>query len=194
MKFNIANKENGKQKSWTVDDEQKWGRLIDVKIGFEFDAAEVLGEEWAGYVLKITGGMDAEGFGMKQGIFKKGRVKLLLGDGATGYVCNRDGARRRKSVRGCIVGRDIGTLHCIIVRKGDKDIEGLTDAQTPRRLGPKRANRIRKFFGLARHSTNTGKKETEKVQIDRFDVTRYIVKRTTKEVAGKTFYKVLNFN
>ena len=33
---------------------------------------------------------------------------------------------------------------------GEKDIPGLTDTTVPRRLGPKRASRIRKLFNLSK--------------------------------------------
>lgn len=55
---------------------------------------------------------------------------------------------KRKTVRGCIVGKDIRALFLSITEKGKGDIPGLTDVNTPRRLGPKRANRIRKLFNL----------------------------------------------
>merc|ERR1712028_141290 len=58
------------------------------------------------------------------------------------------GSRKRKSVRGCIVGPDLATLQLAIARKGAEDIPGLTDDNRPRRLGPKRAANIRKLFNL----------------------------------------------
>merc|ERR1719359_242337 len=60
----------------------------------------------------------------------------------------RSGQRKRKSVRGCIVGSDLATLSLVLVKKGDEELPGLTDDQRPRRLGPKRASNIRKLFGL----------------------------------------------
>merc|ERR1719230_2291788 len=60
----------------------------------------------------------------------------------------RKGLRKRKSVRGCIVGMDLATLNLVLVKKGEGDIPGLTDDQKPRRLGPKRAANIRKLFNL----------------------------------------------
>jgi len=36
------------------------------------------------------------------------------------------------------------------VKKGESEIEGLTDQTKPRRLGPKRATRIRKLFNLSK--------------------------------------------
>jgi len=41
---------------------------------------------------------------MKQGILVKGRVRLLVSKGHSGYRPRRTGERKRKSVRGCIVG------------------------------------------------------------------------------------------
>ena len=38
----------------------------------------------------------------------------------------------------------------VIVKKGEEDIPGLTDTTVPRRLGPKRASRIRKLFNLSK--------------------------------------------
>lgn len=60
----------------------------------------------------------------------------------------RKGERKRKSIRGCIVGHDIGVLSVSISTKGENEIPGVTDQDIPRRLGPKRANKIRKLFAL----------------------------------------------
>ena len=87
---------------------------------------------------------------MKQGIFTNSRIKLLLAPGAKGYRAKRTGERVRKSVRGCVVGPDIKNLSVTIVKKGEKEIPGVTDATVPRRLGPKRANNIRKLYGIER--------------------------------------------
>merc|ERR1712233_39304 len=55
-----------------------------------------------------------------------------------------------KSVRGCIVDGNLAVLNLAIVKKGDNEIPGLTDNTIPRRLGPKRASKIRKLFNLQR--------------------------------------------
>lgn len=47
------------------------------------------------------------------------------------------------------------------------------------------------MFVLPKHSDNIQKKNAAKVDVDRFDVTRYIVKRPTKEVGDKKYYKVI---
>ena len=39
---------------------------------------KILGDEFDGYTLRITGGNDKQGFSMKQGILVNGRVRVLL--------------------------------------------------------------------------------------------------------------------
>ena len=75
-----------------------------------------------------------------------------MAKGAIHYRPRRTGERKRKSVRGCIVGPDLATLNLVIAKKGAEDIAGLTDpaSERPRRLGPKRANKIRKLFRLSK--------------------------------------------
>lgn len=113
-------------------------------------SAEPLGDEWKGYILRITGGNDKQGFPMKQGVIAPNRVRLLLADGHSCYRPRRTGERKRKSVRGCIVGADLSVLALSIVKQGEQDIPGLTDTVHPKRLGPKRATKIRRFFGLSK--------------------------------------------
>lgn len=112
--------------------------------------ADILGDEWKGYVLKITGGNDKQGFPMKQGVLLNHRTRLLLSKGHSCYRPRRDGERKRKSVRGCIVGPDLSVLSVIIVKTGEQPLPGLTDKVIPRRLGPKRASKIRKLFNLTK--------------------------------------------
>ena len=46
-------------------------------MGSDVDG-EVIGSEFKGYTLRITGGNDQQGFTMKQGILVNGRVKILM--------------------------------------------------------------------------------------------------------------------
>merc|ERR1719401_3366308 len=124
-------------------------------------SGDSLGDEFKGYVFRISGGNDKQGFPMKQGVLCNNRVKLLLKKGMSCYRERRKGCRKRKSVRGCIVGPDLATLNLIMVRKGAEELPGLTDDQRPRRLGPKRASKIRKLFSLEKKD----------------DVRRFVVRR-----------------
>ena len=51
--------------------------FYDRRMGQELDG-EVLGDEYKGYIFRITGGNDKQGFPMKQGVLVNGRVRLLL--------------------------------------------------------------------------------------------------------------------
>ena len=77
-------------------------------------------QEYKGYIFKIMGGQDKQGFGMKQGVLTPGRVALLMtpGDSCFRGFGRRSGERRRKSVRGCIVSQDLSVLNLAIVKKG----------------------------------------------------------------------------
>ena len=80
----------------------------------------------------------------------------------------RNGERRRKSVRGCIVSQDLSVLNLVIVKKGAAELPGLTDEEKPRQRGPKRASKIRKMFNLTkdddvRHYVKIYGKKVEKV-------------------------------
>merc|ERR1712060_108440 len=111
-------------------------------------SGETLGDEFKGYTLRIAGGNDKQGFPMKQGILVNSRVRLLFTKGMSCFRERRAGSRKRKSVRGCIVGPDIAVMSLVIAKKGAEEIPGLTDDNKPRRLGPKRASNIRKLFNL----------------------------------------------
>ncbi|KAK2086588.1 40S ribosomal protein S6 [Saguinus oedipus] len=149
MKLNISFPATGCQKLIEVDDERKLRTFYEKRMATEV-AADALGEEWKGYVVRISGGNDKQGFPMKQGVLTHGRVRLLLSKGHSCYRPRRTGERKRKSVRGCIVDANLSVLNLVIVKKGEKDIPGLTDTTVPRRLGPKRASRIRKLFNLSK--------------------------------------------
>ncbi|KAG2740457.1 putative RPS6B-40s ribosomal protein S6 [Suillus brevipes Sb2] len=163
MKINIANPATGAQKTINIDDEKRFRIFFDKKISQEVDA-DILGDEWKGYIFRITGGNDKQGFPMMQGVLLPNRVRLLLTDKHTCYRASRSGERKRKSVRGCIVGPDIAVLSVVIVKQGDNDIPGLTDTVLPKRLGPKRATKIRRFFNLSKED----------------DVRKYVVRREVK--------------
>jgi len=133
---------------------------------------DVIGEEYNGYVFRLTGGNDKQGFPMKQGILINGRTRILFRKPGTCYWKKRTGGRRRRAVRGAIYGPDLAVINLRIVKKGDADVAKLTDAERPNRLGPKRASNIKKMFGLRK--------------VD--DVRKYVVARSITK-GDKTFYK-----
>merc|ERR1711997_390705 len=96
------------------------------------------------------------------------RVRLLCKKGHKTYRPRRAGERKRKSLRGCIVGHDIAVLNLVVTKIGDEPVQGLTDDSIPRRLGPKRANNIRKLFNLSKED----------------DVRDYVIARTFTNKKG----------
>jgi len=149
MKLNIAYPANGSQKLIEIDDDRRLRVFMDKRMGQEV-AGDSVGPEFKDYIFKITGGNDKQGFPMKQGVMHPTRVRLLLAKGHSCYRPRRTGERKRKSVRGCIVGPDLAVLSLVVVKQGENEVAGLTDVTHPKRLGPKRATKIRKFFGLSK--------------------------------------------
>jgi len=147
--LNIANPSTGLQKSIEIDDDKKLLPFFEKRMGSEVPG-DSLGEEFKGYIFKITGGNDKEGFPMMQGVLCANRVRLLFKEGMPCFRLRRKGQSKRRSVRGCIVGPDLKTLCLVVAKKGEGDIPELTDGDKPRRLGPKRAGKIRKMFNLSK--------------------------------------------
>eukprot|EP00401_Gymnodinium_catenatum_P031636 CAMPEP_0117486390 /NCGR_PEP_ID=MMETSP0784-20121206/15452_1 /TAXON_ID=39447 /ORGANISM="" /LENGTH=234 /DNA_ID=CAMNT_0005280999 /DNA_START=76 /DNA_END=780 /DNA_ORIENTATION=- len=147
MKLNIANPVTGLQKIFEIDDDKKLLPFFDKRMSTEV-VGDSLGDEFKGYLFRISGGNDKQGFPMKQGILCNHRVRLLFKKGMSCYRERRSGCRKRKSVRGCVVGPDLAVLSLVVAKKGAEEIPGLTDDEKPRRLGPKRASNIRKLFNL----------------------------------------------
>lgn len=147
MKINMANAATGQQKVIEVEDEHKLLTYYEKRMGAEVPG-DVLNDELKGYIFKISGGNDRQGFPMMQGVLKNQRVRLLFSKGMPCYRSRRHGTRKRKSVRGCIVGHDLAILNLVLVKEGDAPVAGLTDGTASKRLGPKRASKIKKLFDL----------------------------------------------
>merc|ERR1711939_1243557 len=172
MKLNISCPELGMQKSFDIDDDKKLLPFFDKRMAQEV-VGDSLGDEFAGYKFRITGGNDKQGFPMMQGVLTPERVRLLLRKGSKCYRQRRTGEMKRKSVRGCIVSQELSVLNFLIVRKGEAEIPGVTDEEKPVRLGPKRATKIRKLFSLT----------------DEDDVRKFVVRRSVTTKTGKEYKK-----
>jgi small subunit ribosomal protein S6e len=172
MKLNISYPATGCQKLVEIDDDNKLRNFYDKRISQEVEG-DFLGDDFKGYIFKISGGNDKQGFPMKQGVLTAARVRILMREGYSCYRQRKRGERKKKSVRGCIVSADLSVLNLVVVKKGDNEIAGLTDTEKPRRLGPKRANTIRKLFNLSKED----------------DVRKYVVRRTITKEGKKPYTK-----
>jgi len=173
MKLNISYPQQAVSKKFLIEDEQKMKALHDLRITDEVNG-DILGDQFKGYVFKITGGSDKQGFAMVQGVLTSERVRLLLGEGHQAFQFHRRqkrvATRKRKSVRGCITSAESALINMVIVKKGDKDIPGLTEegAALPNRMGPKRAGKIRKLWNLEKKD----------------DVRQYVIRRVIPKKEG----------
>jgi len=163
---------SSRDEDWRFSPLTKLRAFFDKRISHEVEG-EALGDDFKGYVFKISGGNDKEGFAMKQGILTTQRVRLLLSKGHSMYRPRKRGERKRKSVRGCIVSGELSVLNLVVVKKGDGEIPGLTDTVKPRRLGPKRASRIRKLFNLEKDD----------------DVRKFVIRRQITKGEKKPYFK-----
>ena len=147
MRITLAYPENGTQIVVDIDDPAALAALYEKRLGQDIEG-EKLGGQFKGYIFRIGGGFDKQGFPMKQGVITPRRLRLLLKAGATCYRPRKDGERKRKTVRGCIISDEISALHLVCLEKGEQEIAGLTDKVVPRRFGPKRASTLRAMFGI----------------------------------------------
>jgi small subunit ribosomal protein S6e len=191
MKFNISCPETGKNMVVELQNEEKMSLLIDKRIGNEFEG-EIIADNFQGYLFKIQGGFDKDGFAMKNGVLTQERRRLLLRKGNGGFRFHRGwhrtGCRIRKLVRGCIVSSEIKILNIKISKVGEKQIPGLTDEPLPKRKGPKTANNILKEFGLF-DIYNKKKQNAEERKTLRYMITKFAHKREVTTKNGKTYTK-----
>ena len=164
MRITIAYPDNGTQVCVDIEDQQALAHLYEKRLGQDIDGA-VLGQQFAGYTFRIGGGHDKQGFSLMQGVLTPRRVRLLMKDGMSCFRARKDGERKRKTVRGCVLSDQVSALHLIVLEKGAQEIEGLTNISVPRRFGPKRAGKIRALFGLDKTA----------------DLTQHVIKREVKE-------------
>ncbi|KAH8042870.1 hypothetical protein HPB51_026302 [Rhipicephalus microplus] len=158
----------GCQKLIEVDDEKKVRIFYEKRMGQEVEA-DGLGDEWKGYVVRISGGNDKQGFPMKQGVLTAGRRAAAPVQGP--LVLPAKAYRRAQAQVGA-------WLHCRFQpqryqlggqEEGRAGNTCLTDTTLPRRLGPKRASKIRKLYNLSKED----------------DVRQYVVASPSAPQGGK---------
>ncbi len=120
FKTNISNPKTGKSYKMVISG-QNYNTFIGKKIGDEVDGVFV---SLPGYKLKITGGSDENGFPMRND-FPGGRKRRIMLSKSTGFHPDREGKRKKKSVRGNTVTNDIFQINLTIVKHGSKSIDDL---------------------------------------------------------------------
>lgn len=76
----------------------------------------------SGYELLVMGGSDKDGFPMRSDLEGSAKRQLLLASG-TGYHPKEEGVRKRRTIRGKVVGDDTAQLNTKIVKRGKTNLE-----------------------------------------------------------------------
>ncbi|RJS76379.1 30S ribosomal protein S6e [Candidatus Bathyarchaeota archaeon] len=112
FKVIISDPEDGTSKMVELE-EARTVPLIGRKIGEIIDGAIV---GLPGHKLQITGGSDKDGFPMRRNVHGGVRRKIIL-SGGTGFNPQKEGERRRKTVRGNVITEEIVQINLKIVEK-----------------------------------------------------------------------------
>jgi small subunit ribosomal protein S6e len=116
----VADPDTGTTHQVDVDG-QDANRFIGRDLGEEVDGSAV---GLDGYTLELTGGSDNAGRPMRDDV-KGVALKSILLAGGTGYKPQRDGERRRVTVRGREVSDDTRQINAKVVEAGSDSIEDL---------------------------------------------------------------------
>ncbi|GAB7019609.1 30S ribosomal protein S6e [Halostagnicola bangensis] len=103
-------------------DGQDANRFLGKSIGDEVDGSAV-GLE--GYTLEITGGSDDAGRPLNKTVAGADLQEVLMEGKQTGYNPDRDGERRRITVRGREVSDAVAQINASVVESGDTAVEEL---------------------------------------------------------------------
>ena len=116
----VADPESGRTYQFEVDG-QDANRFIGREIGDEVDASAV---GLDGFTVEITGGSDDAGRPMR-GDVNGSDLKEVLLEGGAGFNPERDGERKRVTVRGKEVSEAAAQLNVSIAERGEESVEDL---------------------------------------------------------------------
>jgi small subunit ribosomal protein S6e len=102
---------------------QDANRFIGREIGEEVDGSAV---GLDGYPLEVTGGSDDAGRPMREDVAGSALTELLL-EGGTGYDPDRDGERKRVTVRGREISDATRQVNAKVVARGDTPVADLLE-------------------------------------------------------------------
>jgi small subunit ribosomal protein S6e len=102
---------------------QDANRFIGREIGEEVDGSAV---GLDGYTLEVTGGSDDAGRPMREDVAGSALTELLL-EGGTGYDPDRDGERKRVTVRGREISDATRQVNAKVVARGDTPVADLLE-------------------------------------------------------------------
>ncbi len=117
----VADPETGDTYQFEVDG-QSANRFIGRELGEDVDGG-VVGLD--GYSLELTGGSDDTGRPMRDDIAGTTLKEVLLAGRSTGFVPERDGERKRVTVRGREVAEEVAQVNAKITDRGETSVDEL---------------------------------------------------------------------
>ena len=145
-------------KSYSIELEADKVKIIGTRIGKEVDGASI---GLTGYKIQITGGSDKDGFPMRIDMPGRGRKKALLTDGPC-YKPKSKGIKRRKTVRGNVITKDIVQINAKIVKAGTKPIDKLLGAEEAAEEKPAKEEKPKKEEKPEKKEKPTKEEKVEK--------------------------------
>jgi len=103
-------------------EEQDANRFMGKSIGEEVDGGSV---GLDGYTLEITGGSDEAGRPLNGEVSGPNLTQVLMTGRQTGYRPDRDGERRRITVRGSEISDAVAQVNASIAERGSTDVDDL---------------------------------------------------------------------
>jgi len=123
FKLNIATKDG---KTFKMETESE--ALIDRALGEVVEGSDI-SADFQGYELKIAGASDKAGLPARAEVPGTALKGLLLSYGKGMWESRPKGLRRRKTVRGKVISKDIVQINFVVVKQGGKSLSEIFPEQ-----------------------------------------------------------------
>lgn len=123
FKLEIGTKE-GKTYHLEINDESIKAKFIGKKIGDKING-DILGKDFIGYEFEITGLSDERGFPGLKGVKGREVKKLLLSYGVGMRQKKPKGYRRKKSIHGEEIAKDVVQINMKVTKEGQKKLKDI---------------------------------------------------------------------
>jgi len=122
----VADPESGTAHQLSAE-EQDANRFAGKDIGDEVPGSAV---GLDGYTLEITGGSDDAGRPMREDVAGPNLREVLMREEGVGYKPEREGQRKRVTVRGREISDAVAQINATIVERGDESVAELLGLET----------------------------------------------------------------
>jgi len=120
--FTVAVADPDSGHTYQIDvDGQDANRFQGLELGDEVDGSAV---GLSGYTLELTGASDTAGRPLRSDV-RGPDLKSVLLEGGVGYEPERDGERKRVTVRGREISDEVRQINAVIAGRGSGDVDEL---------------------------------------------------------------------